>query len=520
MSEIPHSEKAEIAFIEIHPGVAAVIGDKPVAGLETLNLDLLSGEAKSNLSSSIAQLTAVAGLAKSISASHTDLQGLVRLTPKSIADLQKFVPMAVKNSTANYGVLLNGKDIATLLQWEYLDPKTIAALTGRPEIMIAAAIAALALQLDSIEKKVDENIELTRQAINEIRQATQEDRWSSLISLDQSVSKAVLEARHTEEVSNHVFAPLQGKETDIIKSRELFTRNVQKHLNGLEAGGEERQKYLTENSNAILNDAYGLLLAEWTRHRWNVLRAANISLDSGAEKLLSNVLETTEQEYEASRKKLEKLLRRLVSQLNLMKVLADESSSSLRGRLPFGGNKESKSIAQQAEQLAQSVASLSGREFELPVQPKPQLEVFKSDQQDNLYRILQWVLPIEEKLLVLADVNQGMKNSYLGVTDKNFFITGYGDLKKDGTNKIVQPLENIRYVRLDETEKSSPELHIITRDENYMVTFDRWIQSDHQCASARELADVLATAMNLPEAEKKTNPILASCISDSKEVTR
>ena len=68
--------------------------------------------------------------------------------------------------------------------------------------------------------------------------------------------------------------------------------------------------------------------------------------------------------------------------------------------------------------------------------------------------------------MAIADVNQGLRNSYLGVTHQSFFITGQGELRKNGHIERMYPLADVRYVRFVEPEKGSPELHIITKDEN------------------------------------------------------
>lgn len=489
-------------------------------GLETLNLDLLSAETTTHLTSELSKLTSLIGLESTISATNSQLQGLVQLTPKTLEDMKKFSPLKVAGSSANYGVLIDksGK-IAAQMQWVPFDPATLKAVAGA-NIPVMGAIVALSQQLASIEKKVDLNIDLTRQAINEIRIATQEDRWSTLISMDHAISKAVEEAHTIGEVSNHVFAPIQSKETDIIKSRELFTRKVQGHLDGLADLGENQQKYLTENVNSILNDSYGLLLAEWTRHRWNVLRAANISLDSSSQALLSTVLENSEKEYEQSRDKLEKLLRSLVHQLNLMKVLGDDHNSGLRGRIPWGKNKETQEVANHAGELATTIAQLSNKVFEVPVIPVPALEVFKTSSPEYLYKVLQWSLPVGEKLVAIADVNQGLHNSYLGITDQSFFITRQGELRKTGRIEGLYPLSDVRYVRFVEREKGSPELHIITKGENLAVTFDRWIGKGDALNNARRLAEILATVMDIPDSERREDVLLAGFVAACKELTQ
>lgn len=496
-------EAAEIALIELRPGVAALYSKEPVAGLETMSFDLLSKEAGNRITDGLSQGLNVASVGSQFVQTEAVLQGLIQLTPKTIADMQTMKPMT--NGLVNYGSLMKGSSIGASMQWTKLSPQTLATLTG-PGMLPTLALAAVAQQVASVNRKLDENLALTRQSINEIRQATQEDRWATLISLDAVVSKALDEARAIGSVSSLVFAPIQSKEAEIIKSRELFTNNVQKHVTALEVGPEQQRAYIQVNEQSILNDANGLLLAEWTRHRWNVLRSAHISLDEDATALLETILESTEREYKEARQKLEKLLSTLVQQLNLVKALTPEGGSA---RLPFRKGRRKLESADIAATLAKAVAALGDDIYREPVQPAPDFTVFKQEVETSLYDILKWALPSDARLLAFADVNQGLTNSYFGITETDFFIVSYGDLRKKGTVGELYPLTDIRYVRLDESKPRDPQLHIITKKQNFQVDFDRWISDEQNLSDARRLADILATAMNLPVDEVRSDPLLA-----------
>ncbi|HIY94046.1 MAG TPA: hypothetical protein H9821_00030 [Candidatus Rothia avicola] len=135
----------------------------------------------------------------------------------------------VAKTGENLGVLKSagGNGFSHVMQWSELAPADLAklkALSAGPVL----PLVALQMQLASISRRLNENIELTRQAINEIRQVTQEDRWATLIALDASVSKAVEEARHVGKVSKSILAPIHSKEDDIRKSSDLFKQIVAK----------------------------------------------------------------------------------------------------------------------------------------------------------------------------------------------------------------------------------------------------------------------------------------------------
>ncbi|MFW0181052.1 hypothetical protein [Rothia sp. P5766] len=509
----------ETVIVEVKPGVAAVFSQKPVPGLELLSFDLMPEGSAKVIADGLSGFVAGANILAQKQVSPEFLQGLVRLNPTTVEKLQTMVPVVAKTGE-NLGVLktAGGNGFSHIMRWSELAPADLArlsALSTGPGMVLVA----LQMQLSSISRRLDENLKLTRQAINEIRQATQEERWSTLISLDSSVSKAVEEARQIGQVSTGIFSPILSKETDILKSRNLFKQNISKHLKGLECAESksERKEYVLEHQNDILNDAYGYLLAEWTRHRWNVLRASHISLNPDDEKLLQAVLTTTESEYEEAQQELQKLVGKLIQQLKLMTII--EGKSVLRLPLGLGRKYESDNPLEKSEQLAQSVAELMGSIYQQPSKPAPALLVFDKDETgDDLLSILQWSLPREEKLLVLADVNVGMRNSYLGITQNYFFVTRYADLKKNGDTGTLYNLQDVRYVRFDDDKKNSPTIHIHTKDASFSIGFDSWISQDKNLKKVARVADIFASVMNIPEAEKKQDPVFEIEMTELKAI--
>lgn len=509
----------EATIVEIQPGVAAVFSENPVPGLETLSFDLMPEGSDKIIADSLSGLLGGANLLAQYQDTSQLLQGLVRLTPTTMEKLQTMSPVVAKTGE-NLGVLKDagGNGFSHVMQWSELAPADLAklkALSAGP----ALPLVALQMQLASISRRLDENIELTRQAINEIRQVTQEERWATLIALDSSVSKAVKEARQVGEVSESIFAPILSQETDISKSRDLFKRNVVKHLVRLQAteNKAERKEYITEHQSDILNDAYGFLLAEWTRHRWNVLRAANISLNPDDTKLLETVLETTQAEYEEAQKELQELVGKLIQQLKLTSILDDQTI--LKIPLAFGRKRNSADPLEQAEHLARSIAELAGGAYQEPDAVEPALLVFKDEETDNLLPILQWSLPRGQQLLALADVNIGMRSSYLGITQDSFFITRYPDLKKNGDTGPLYKLEDVRYVRFEESVKLGPAIHLHTASSSVVIGFDGWISEADNLEKARRIADIFATVMNLPESEKKQDPIFELVATTQRAIT-
>lgn len=80
-------EAAEIALIELRPGVAALYSKEPVSGLETMSFDLLSKEAGNRITDGLSQGLNVASVGSQFVQTEAVLQGLIQLTPKTIADM-------------------------------------------------------------------------------------------------------------------------------------------------------------------------------------------------------------------------------------------------------------------------------------------------------------------------------------------------------------------------------------------------------------------------------------------------
>ena len=142
------------------------------------------------------------------------------------------------------------------------------------------------------------------------------------------------------------------------------------------------------------------------------------------------------------------------------------------------------------------------------------MTVFEDGALDKALKIIRLILPRDASLLALAEValNRRRPSGVLGVTSESFFLTEHDKLRKQGEIEINRPLSDIRYVRFhqpdDGDSEGGPVLEIITRDENFRVTFRPWAGEGENLEGARRLGDMLATAMNLPEEERRADPLI------------
>lgn len=122
-----------------------------------------------------------------------------------------------------------------------------------------------------------------------------------------------------------------------------------------------------------------------------------------------------------------------------------------------------------------------------------------------------------------VDLNLGRLvggNGYLGITPEHFFLSAQSSVRKQGIVDREFPLADIRYVRFRERGKQGPALDIITKDEDLNLTFDDWASSAQGLHDAQRISDLLATAINMPEDERRSDPLLIESAPADEELMR
>lgn len=506
----PDGDQNQISLLDLGDGVAVLFADRPPANFELIPFQLVG---QNTANQTLERLGAVASILGPIE-SETRVAamkafGLVRLEPESVQALKFFTP--VQSAGKNLGVLKDAQGrFVHVLRYKDLGKLTsVATLTS---LAPAIAAAALQAQITAISRKVDTNIELTRSVL----QAIHQDQWATLLGLHETTMRALNEALAVGVVNDHIFAAVATREADLRKQRHLFAQKVEDHLKHLEGDAKARRDYLKNNANQIIADAHGLVMAEGSWFRSQVLRASHISHDEAHagenERLLAELVEVTRTDRNEALENLGQLLTSLERHCNLVAELPTKRS------LPFGAEKTNhRQTVDMAKALAQKVSEIRNQFHVLPNLPDPPLLVFNKPAPDELLRILRWVLPVDEKLLAFADINfDGMKdriglnNAYLGITSRRFFLTSQSALRNDGLIESQFALADIRYVRFREREKQGPVIDVITADENVRFTLDSWAARDEGLMGAKRLANLLGAAMNLPADEVRTDPLLCA----------
>lgn len=508
-AEVVASQNHEMALLGIEDGFAVLFADHAPKDLDLVGFNVLGSRAGQELSDKLAATAAVgnlAALSQVGNASALSAQGLVQIAPESLAILNQAGNTLMQTGGQSLGTIVNAQ--GTIVASARFLPVAAGQAASLP-MLLGPSIALLALQMQiaSISRRVDENIELTRDVLRTLHQ----DQWATLLGLHETSLRALEEARVTGTVNDHIFAPLATRDADLRKQRHLFTNLVKDHVKSLEADPKTRRSYIQKNFDQIIADTHGMLMAEFAWYRTQVLRCSLISHDAANavenEPLLASLVEETKNEHAKAMDEVTALLTAVERQVRLLAVLPAARS------LPFTSKRRNIDDAlAMAAALADTVAKLRNRVRPQPTEVHPEVTVFKAELPQKLAEILEWTLPDSNPVLALADVNEEKlisNNAYLGLTKDSFFIAGQGELLKEGVVDRFIPLADVRYARFMERPKKGPSLDIITKDENLSFTFDSWATDGQPLADARRLANVFATAMYLPEEEQQRDPLLA-----------
>ena len=485
-----------IALVEVGAGTAVLFADRPPSGMELIPFSMMGAETTRRLTDRLAIGAGLVSAGAQGVQGALPVQGLVRLAPQTLEALKTAVP--VQSGGWNLGVLTEGHGFSHVIRWAPATSTQAAALLS--SLGPAAVLLSLQMQLASISRRVDENIELTQEVLKELRR----DHWDTLLGLYETTVRAVEEAQLVGFVNQHIYDAVKTREADLRKERHVFDDHVKGHVKALTSSARSRNEYLQEHGEEIVADTHGLLMAEGSWVRSQVLRAASIAHDE-------DHAAENQQEHDEAMGRIAELLAALERQARLVAALSGKRSF----KLGAGRGAGRRDIAPLAEALAEQVAVLRNRPHRIGEPSQPALAVFKEGTAPReLLRILQCVLPEGTRLLALADVNDTghliRGNAYLGVTPECFFLSPQSAVNSQGVIERQTPLADIRYVRTGTDRTAGPVLDVITKDENIRISFDAWAQEGERLKDARRLGTLLASAMNIPDEELCSDPLLPS----------
>lgn len=512
--------EAELALLEVEPGVAVLFGEAAPEGweVEPFGLgDRSNREIIDALSNAVGAANAVAqGLGGLVSA-----RGLVRLAPETILNLRTM--QTVVKDGYYLGTLKEGGKFAASVRW--MPVAGTQAVSVLENLGPSFALLAISAQLTAISNKVDQNIELTRNVLKALRA----DHWNTLAGICDTIDDAIEEVCEVG-MTSHTFDRVKGIESILRGQRKYFADSFGGHMQKLDdADYASRRDYLRNNAEDVIADTQGFIVAEVAYCRYQMLRAAEIAADedrtAGGDELLRRLARKIPAERRDSMDRVARVLERLDVHCHLADIV-----SGRRWRLRDLRSRRSSSVNQTVSAMIEYVNRLRGAVYQEPAELKPSIEVVKDagDTWKKVLKILRWVLPHEEPLLALAEVSQGGfakavpgsdvvsggasgrlmgAASYLGITSTQFFLTPQSALTGDGSIERSVPLSELRYVRLREGKKGKI-LDIITKDDNITVNFEVWATENAHNDEVCRVADLLMSFVNLPEEERRSMPEL------------
>lgn len=494
-SEYNEGTDSDLVLIEVAENIVLLLGDDVPDGLE-LEHFYLDQDSKGELTSALSAAAASVNIGVQALGGVKAVEGLVRLSPQTMAALKEFSPI-VKDGW-NLGTLRNGPDFAHSVRWAHAtDIQATQFMSSLGPAMVLLAITA---QIASMDRKLDEAVALGTDILGQLRR----DHRSALRGICKTIDIAVKETKEIGYVTKGVFTPVKSVISDLRSEHDAFWTYFDKHRVMLQPENADRQKYLEEHANEIIADAQGLILAELAQYRYGILRGGSLLVGepSGDDKKLSrSIIERIEQDSRESLKKTREAIEDVYSQ---MQIIALTSQPSIRDRVWV--QRASNQTESTAVKIASALGSLLGTEDSHRDEVVPAITVADDSAEEPL-ELLRWVLARDEVLLALAEARpQGWAGtaSYLGVTQTRFFVSPEKALFNGGEIKDSYPLSDLRYVRLTFDSKDRATLDVITKDTNLSFR----LTAKESAQPIKDLADLLMSASRIPESEQRSSLLL------------
>ena len=502
------------AVIEVDPDFGLALGDWSHTGIDVIPLSGLNKEHHKDLLDKISIVTGIGNTSVQALQGAASVQGLVRLAPETVSKLQVLKPMT--SGDMNLGALTGGGGkVAHLIRWT---PAVGAQAVGLLAAMgPAAALFAIQLQLSSLSSRIDKNIKLTKKIIQNL----EEEQYSRVLAFEKTTQECLDSALEFQEVDPRNWDKIKTHEPDLRELFDNFKKKLTERLGNLEGCDRDGWRFLEESAIDIERKAAALVvsLGSWIRYKVLYVQVhrqdAALSKD---EKHLVRAIKTTSKEICDFCSEALTLLEKLECAVRRYCLLRDKPSSSKGGVKLFqgslgkqsGGSGKEKPEAskprgiEQVRTLAEKLSELRSSIQPRPEPHKPEVAVYKTDGDiDRDVMVLRWVLPgCYDQLRVLAEVKTGknkkVESSLLGVTADSFFCVPRDEIRKKGKVARTVSLADIRYVRCKEEEG----FDIITKDEDFSISFEEWLQEDEKGKEARKIWRHLASFANLPDEER------------------
>lgn len=512
-------------LVEVLPGVAVVFGEVPAElSLGLIDFGLVPIEDRAHLSTVLASVGNTVTVGGNIGNAVAGARGLYRLGGATQAVLKTGGTLAVKDGANLGAVIVNGKIVA---QARWIPAAAVSVPSAAAVIGPALAMVAIQMSLNEIAGLARTNIALTSQVLMAIRH----EQWAELQGLMETVDDVLAKAREVESVPASLWDTVAARKADLSKQRDLYRRNVREHVRQIDRlDMHARREYLQTNAEAIVFDAYALLvsLKAWIGYQaLHAARARAVGPDDVVEARLVDVIARDAREVlDSARAEMASLVGALRRELGLLAELPGRATLPLTQK-----RRDSKGTREISARLAEAIEPLADALCpSVPPLDSPGIVCAPDGlKHEPLRRILRWLLEDGESLRCLGfpdspdarDVLGSVGQTFLGgrdpeksaalldkasartlvaVTDRRVITARTSVFRQIGEIGQDIPIDRVRYVRARVGQGGNVRsmIDFITSDENISWRFPAGTDDAH----VEALAAVLAQSMMIPDSER------------------
>jgi len=496
------------ALVEVEKGLAILVGDHVPDGVDLIPFTFMDLDTRVAVSTAVGKAVGLGDIAAQGVNAAIQAQGLVRLAPQTLAALKTATPI-VKDGW-NLGTLADGGGkFAAQVRWLPAGAATTASVVA--SMGTAITLMVIQVQLNQIAEAAEHNLELTSKVLQVLRQ----EQWSSATGYHKTLLRELSHARRIGEVTEAIFGEVQGYQGELSSQWDVFEKAIKQHVAELRSkvGHKERQRYLTDNGQAIIADVQALLLAQTSWFVYQALRAGHLlksaQTNTQDAELLKNLIADAQALHEKTLDETDWVLDQLAREFAVIAELPGKRTFKIGGSA-----RAAVDAKQMVLQLQQALAAIRGQDATSLPGPlaMPAIAVFEGEMPQVLTRILPLRLGADEKVLALADASCDRWNlpllgvGWVAVTDRRILVTKQESLRRVGAIDIELDVDDIRYVRRPDRGDKPPVVDVITKDTDLTLEFPTWSKSGEARESADKMAELVASFMNLPESEVPSAP--------------
>jgi len=495
-------KSSSATLVEIHPGIAAVLGEAP-AGLELIELDDFSPFERDQLAIALGGLSNLGAAVGNMAVTAQNVSGLYRLSDETRALLSAGGKLATKDGAYLGGIFQNGKIIGQAR----LIPVSATGIAQMAHVSSAIAMMAMQVQIKEVSQLVETNIKISEDILKQIRQ----HHWARHKAIAKVVNDAVREASELGSVTESIWEPVSAHKSDIEELLNLSRQEVSEFLvkiKGLK--GKQKREFLQWNAESFVFNAYAQLSALKSYAQYQALRASIVKARSNNNEkeleLYHQIMRDTPAEYEAALSEIRAITNAIVNELKFIVAYPGQIE---KNRVRKRKEKNATTIASDQllaaiDPLAKQLEALSGKNIVRWV-PMDELEIISAPsnlelvpflkpfnyllEEDEPVRAIAFALPQKRSKinpsraftnktltgLVPNKAQEAMQkrapSMLIAITDRRIITADSRELKTKGEIGPEYSLDDVRFVRSCSSEGPERGIDVTTEREDLQWRF-------------------------------------------------